>query len=113
MPGSDAPKSAFTALCCIFFAAKGRPVLIRLALLCLVVSGLLANSNAQSGDWKQLFDGKDLVGWKHVGPGEITVEDGLIRTHGGMRLLYWNGGQLGRRAGPVVYTMRGHHDNPR
>ncbi|MGC2193995.1 MAG: hypothetical protein WA628_04915 [Terriglobales bacterium] len=41
----------------------------------------------QSGEWKQLFDGKDLVGWKHVGPGSMTVEDGLIRTHGGMRLL--------------------------
>jgi hypothetical protein len=33
---------------------------------------------------KQLFNGKDLTGWKHVGPGSMTVEDGLIRTHGGM-----------------------------
>ena len=24
--------------------------------------------------WKQLFDGKDLTGWKHVGPGEPRVE---------------------------------------
>src|SRR5437763_266536 len=111
MPGSGAPKSAFPALCCIFFAAKGGPVLIRLALLCLVVSGLLANSNAQSGDWKQLFDGKDLVGWKHVGPGEMTVEDGLIRTHGGMGLLYWTGGKLGDCAIRVVYKMRDHNDN--
>ena len=31
---------------------------------------------AESGEWKQLFDGKDLMGWKHVGPGEMTVEDG-------------------------------------
>ncbi|HZV58816.1 MAG TPA: hypothetical protein VFF42_00645, partial [Candidatus Eremiobacteraceae bacterium] len=27
---------------------------------------------------KQLFNGKDLTGWKHVGPGGMTVEDGLI-----------------------------------
>src|SRR5437667_11854290 len=91
MPGSDAPKSAFPALCCIFFAAKGGPVLIRLALLCLVVSGRLANSNAQSGDWKQLFDGKDLVGWKHVSPREMPVEDGSVRTHRGRAPHYSTG----------------------
>ena len=59
---------------------------------------LLAQSspgNAASGEWKHLFDGKDLVGWKHVGPGGMVVEDGLIRTQGGMGLLYWTGGTLG------------------
>ncbi len=66
---------------------------------------------AQSGEWKQLFDGKDLVGWKHVGPGEMTVEDGLIRTHGGMGLLYWTGGKLGDCVIRVVYKMRDQNDN--
>jgi hypothetical protein len=54
------------------------------------------NQNACKGDpgkWQQLFNGKDLTGWKHVGPGGDTVEDGLIRTHGGMGLLYWTGGK--------------------
>jgi len=23
--------------------------------------------------WQQLFNGKDLTGWKHVGPGNMTV----------------------------------------
>src|SRR6266481_6661471 len=50
---------------------------------------------AQNSDWKQLFNGKDLTGWKHVGPGGMTVEDGLIKTHGGMGLLYWTGGKVG------------------
>ena len=44
--------------------------------------------SAQSGDWKQLFNGQDLAGWQHVGPGSMSVEDGLIRTHGGMGLLW-------------------------
>ena len=66
---------------------------------------------AQSGEWKQLFDGKDLVGWKHVGPGSMTVEDGLIRTHGGMGLLYWTGGKLGDCVIRVVYKMRDHNSN--
>ena len=59
-----------------------------LALIFVVTAALISGSvplaQAQSAEWKQLFDGKDLVGWKHVGPGEMTVEDGLIRTHGGM-----------------------------
>ena len=67
--------------------------------------------NAQTDDWKQLFDGKDLTGWKHVGPGYMTVEDGLIRTHGGMGLLYWTGGKLGDCEIRVVYKMRDQNDN--
>jgi hypothetical protein len=68
-------------------------------------------SQAQSGDWKQLFDGKDLTGWKHVGPGEMTVENGLIQTHGGMGLLYWTGGKLGDCVIRVVFRMRDKNDN--
>ena len=34
-------------------------------------------------EWRQLFNGKDLTGWKHVGQGSMSVEDGLIRGHGG------------------------------
>lgn len=81
---------------------------------CLVALCVLALSlftHAQTDDWKQLFDGKDLTGWKHVGPGYMTVEDGLIRTHGGMGLLYWTGGKLGDCEIRVVYKMRDKNDN--
>ncbi|PYX79516.1 MAG: DUF1080 domain-containing protein [Acidobacteria bacterium] len=78
-------------------------------LLLTILSGLSAPG--QSSEWKQLFDGKDLTGWKHVGPGGMTVEDGLIQTHGGMGLLYWTGGQLGNSVIHVVYKMRDHNDN--
>jgi hypothetical protein len=66
---------------------------------------------AQAGQWKQLFNGKDLTGWKHVGPGEMTVENGLIRTHGGMGLLYWTGGKVGNCVLRVVFKMRDKNDN--
>src|SRR5712671_240262 len=72
---------------------------------------LLPFTHAQTDDWKQLFDGRDLTGWKHVGPGYMTVEDGLIRTHGGMGLLYWTGGKVGDCVIRVVYKMRDHNDN--
>ena len=77
----------------------------------LLVITFVAPAFAQSTEWKQLFDGKDLIGWKHVGPGDMTVEDGLIRTQGGMGLLYWTGGKLGDCVIRVVYKMRDHNDN--
>lgn len=80
-----------------------------LCVLLLVVIGTM--SQAQSSDWKQLFNGKDLVGWKHVGPGEMVVKDGLIKTSGGMGLLYWTGGQLGDCVIRVVYKMDHENDN--
>jgi hypothetical protein len=66
---------------------------------------------AQSGEWQQLFNGKDLTGWKHVGPGSHRVEDGLIKSEGGMGLLYWTGGKLGNCVIRVEYRMRDHNSN--
>lgn len=77
--------------------------------LLLVLSSIACQ--AQSGEWQQLFNGKDLTGWKHVGPGGDTVEDGLIRTKGGMGLLYWTEGKLGNCVIRVVYKMRDHNSN--
>src|SRR5256885_17151692 len=54
----------------------------------------ISAAQRQTPAWKPLFNGKDLTGWKHVGPGNMTVEDGLIRMHGGMGLLYWTRGKL-------------------
>jgi len=66
---------------------------------------------AQSDQWQPLFNGKDLTGWKHVGPGNDTVENGLIQTHGGMGLLYWTGGKLADCVIRVVFKMRDQNDN--
>ena len=70
-----------------------------------------ASPTVQAGEWKQLFDGKDLQGWQHVGKGSMSVEDGLIRTHGGMGLLYWQAGKMGNCILRVVYRMRDPNDN--
>jgi len=83
---------------------------IRLLCSLFVLFGVLVGS-ANSQEWKPLFNGKDLNGWKHVGPGEMTVEDGLIRTHGGMGLLYWTGQKFGNCQIRVVFRMRDENDN--
>jgi len=81
------------------------------SLLVLFLVALSTMAHSQSGEWKELFDGKDLVGWKHVGPGEMTVQDGVIKTSGGMGLLYWAGGQLGDCTIRVVFKMEHENDN--
>lgn len=66
---------------------------------------------ADSAGWVQLFNGKDLTGWKHVGPGYMTVDNGIIQTHGGMGLLYWTGGTLGNCTIRVVWRMQKENSN--
>jgi hypothetical protein len=38
-----------------------------------------------------LFDGSSLSGWSHAGPGGFDVRNGVLRTHGGMGLLWFSG----------------------
>ena len=65
----------------------------------------------KGGEWRQLFNGKDLTGWKHVGPGDMFVEDGMIRGKGGMGLLYWEGEKFGNCVIRVEWKMRDTNSN--
>ncbi len=80
-----------------------------LALLILFCTTTLAP--ARQLGWKQLFNGHDLRGWKHVGPGNFTVEHGLLTTQGGMGLLYCTIGPLNDCEIKVVYKMEHDNDN--
>jgi len=50
-----------------------------------------------------IFNGKDLAGWKHVGDGTFLVQNGLLKTVGGMGLLYYSPEQLGNVVIRVIY----------
>lgn len=56
-----------------------------------------------AAEWKQLFDGKDLAGWEMVGPGRFVVEDGMLKTEGGMGLLWYTGEKFGNTTIRVVF----------
>ena len=72
---------------------------VSLSFMLLVISAQ-AQPPAQTEEWKQLFNGKELTGWKHVGPGQMTVGDGLIRTHGGNGTALLDGRQAGQLRDP-------------
>lgn len=96
-------------------------------LIVLIVAGCIISNNgdrAESGkffpvmpglqqdnEWRQLFNGKDLTGWKHAGPGFMSVENGLVRGHGGMGLLYWEGEKFGNCIIRVVFKMEKTNSN--
>jgi hypothetical protein len=93
--------------------ASGKALAIAVILsgmVLIMISGISACSSSPS-EWRQLFNGKDLNGWKHVGPGSMSVEEGLIRGHGGMGMLYWEGEKFSNCVIKVVWKMRDENSN--
>jgi hypothetical protein len=79
-----------------------------LTILALTASLMLAGSRTRAADadsagWRPLFDGKSLDGWEHIGPGKMVLKDGVIRTEGGMGLLWYTREKLGDCTIRVVY----------
>ena len=75
----------------------------------LMTWGLLASEclAADPGAWRPLFNGKNLDGWAHVGPGSFVVENGVLKTNGGMGLLWYTRERLGSVTIRVVYRNPG------
>jgi len=70
-------------------------------------AGLAAmSSDAKDyGQWTPLFNGKDLDGWQHVGPGEFVIENGVLKTQGGMGLLWYTKEKLSNSVLRVVFRV--------
>ncbi|MBK5293194.1 MAG: DUF1080 domain-containing protein [Acidobacteriia bacterium] len=60
---------------------------------------------------KQLFNKRNLDGWKMVGPGRFDIEDGNLKTVGGMGLLYYEREQFGDCTIRVVFKTTSDHSN--
>jgi hypothetical protein len=53
--------------------------------------------------WRALFDGSTLEGWEHLGPGKFVLENGILRTDGGMGLLWYTKEKFSNSVIRVVY----------
>jgi hypothetical protein len=95
---------------------------LNLKTLCLLISIMWllqpANTKAQApkkasadSGWKQLFNGKDLVNWKHVGKGTYILEDSMLHGKGGMGLLYYKKEKFSNCTIRVVYKMQKENSN--
>jgi hypothetical protein len=70
-----------------------------------LILAALSAALAWGAEWRQLFNGKDLAGWKMAGPGRFAVQGGLMKTEGGMGLLYYAGEKFGNATIRVVYKV--------
>ncbi len=92
------------------FSAKTVMSVITACILLILSSGISSNGQDKS-EWRQLFNGKDLTGWKQVGPGSHYVENGLVKSKGGMGLLVWQGEKFQNCIIRVVFAMRDSNSN--
>ena len=64
-----------------------------------------------AADFKPIYNGSSLDGWQMVGPGRFVIEDGLMKTEGGMGLLYYTKQKLSDCVVRVVFKTTGSRDN--
>ena len=74
-----------------------KPVMLLFAAL-----GVAVPAVADSG-WQPIFDGGGLTGWEQVGPGKFVLEDGLLKTQGGMGMLWFTPRKIGNATIRIVY----------
>ena len=75
-------------------------------LLLLIMIVVLSAWSCQDGKWRQLYNGKDLTGWQQVGPGEFVVENGLLKTVGGMGMILYPAEKFSDVIIRVVYMVK-------
>ena len=81
----------------------GKSDLYRVA-ICLFVIATAAFLPAQQSR-RALFNGKDLDGWQQVGPGSFVVRDGMMKTAGGMGMLWYAREKIAHATIRVVFRL--------
>jgi hypothetical protein len=79
--------------------------MIRRWVLHCVIVALCPFPGFSANGWTPLFNGHDLNGWRHVGKGGFVVQDGMLRTKGGMGLLWYTRRKIGNAILRVEYRM--------
>src|SRR3954453_22529940 len=80
--------------------------IILLVLECLI---LLLQLQAKQGEfgWRPLFNGRDLDGWQQVGPGPFEVVDHMLKTQGGMGMLWYTREKFASSVIRVIFKLTG------
>jgi len=66
---------------------------------------LLASSLSAQQSSRVLFNGKNLSGWEQVGPGSFVVKDGMMKTEGGMGMLWYTREKIAHSTIRVVFKL--------
>jgi hypothetical protein len=86
--------------------------MLRRSMLIIAILALAAvPGGAQTDGWRQLFNGKDMTGWQQVGPGSFVVENGMLKSVGGMGLLWYTPNKISNSVIRVVFKVTNDNDN--
>jgi hypothetical protein len=72
--------------------------------ICLFVIATPSSLAAQQSR-RALFNGKDLDGWQQIGPGSFVVKDGMMKTEGGMGMLWYTPEKIAHATIRVVFKL--------
>ena len=75
------------------------------ACLCVGAAIPLSAQEPAQQSRRALFDGKDLNGWQQVGPGSFVVRDGMMKTEGGMGMLWYTREKIAHATIRVVFKL--------
>lgn len=70
----------------------------------LFVLAITGSLSAQQPN-RALFNGKNLDGWQQVGPGSFVVKDGMMKTEGGMGMLWYAREKIAHATIRVVFKL--------
>lgn len=88
-----------------------RSSLTGLMIVLLSVAALAGPKKKNEGKWIDLFNGKDMTGWRMAGKGNFTVEDGALQTHSGMGMLWYEGRKFADFTLRVEWKVYNHCNN--
>jgi hypothetical protein len=77
-----------------------------IALVCMFVLATASGLAAQQSS-RALFNGTNLDGWQQVGPGSFLVKEGMMKTQGGMGMLWYTRERIGDATIRVVFKLMG------
>jgi Domain of Unknown Function (DUF1080) len=75
-----------------------------MALVYMFVLATAAGVAAQQSS-RALFNGTNLDGWQQVGPGSFLVKEGMMKTQGGMGMLWYTREKIGHAIVHVVFKL--------
>lgn len=75
------------------------------------VAALAGPKKHNDGKWIDLFNGKDMTGWRMAGKGNFTVEDGALQTHSGMGMLWYESRKFANFTLRVEWKVNDHCNN--
>jgi hypothetical protein len=89
-------------------SCKPNPLLRCLTLVIVMVAlplEAVPRSVSNPSATRSLFNGKNLDGWRQAGPGRFVVVDGMLKTEGGMGLLWYTREKIGHAKIRVVFKL--------